>query len=118
MHKAIDEAALDAIRALEQPGTDSLLNRIIKLFLDESADLQDQIGAAVAQANADALRKSAHSLKSSSANVGALQVSEISRDLEVAGRNGDLSRTESLYDALRDALGQADAELRRILGSS
>ena len=111
----IDPTPLDAIRALEQPGTESLLDTIINMFLDQSVELAGQIRAAVDSGNAAEIREAAHSLKTSSANVGAMQVSALSYDLEVAGRDGVLDYASALSDRLDVALREANSALAAIV---
>ncbi len=110
----IDPTPLDAIRALEQPGTESLLETIINMFLDQSVELAGQIRSAVESGSPDGIREAAHSLKSSSANVGAMQVSALCYDLEVAGRDGSLDNVAALSDRLDVALREANSALGAI----
>jgi HPt (histidine-containing phosphotransfer) domain-containing protein len=113
----IDQAPLDAIRSLQQPGSENLLNTILRLYLDQSTELGAKIGRAVAASSAADLREAAHSLKSSSANVGAMQVSELARELELAGIDGNLADAAGLCDRLEAAIRKANAALATILAS-
>jgi HPt (histidine-containing phosphotransfer) domain-containing protein len=54
------------------------------------------IFTALAERNAEALVESAHSLKSSSANLGALALTELCKELETAGRQGRLADASEL----------------------
>ena len=49
---------------------------------------------------AAALALAAHSLKSSSANVGARRMAALSRSLEDLGKSGTIESAETLYDEL------------------
>ena len=48
--------------------------------------------AAVVADDADALVRPSHTLKSSSSTVGAMRLSSVARELEMAGRTGALER--------------------------
>lgn len=111
----IDPAPLDAIRSLEQAGQESLLDTIVSMFLEQSEALGMQIREAVATGDADGVREAAHSLKSSSANVGAMRVSALSFDLEEAGRNGTLDNAAALADRLHLAIKEANQALSEIV---
>jgi len=111
----IDQGPLDAIRALQQPGNESLLDTILELYLDQSVELAARIGRAVADSCANDLREAAHSLKSSSANVGAMLVYELARELEAVGRGGNTEGAAELCSRLELAVGDANTALGSIL---
>ena len=64
----------------------------------------------ITDADADALAEAAHSLKSSSANVGAKVLAELCRRLESMGRQDDLNGASSLLD-------QFSAEYQRVVAA-
>jgi CheY-like chemotaxis protein len=68
--------------------SDSLFEKVIRVYLRELPNCVERICVALAKNDADALRKSAHGLKSSSANVGAERLVEICTALELMGRRG------------------------------
>jgi HPt (histidine-containing phosphotransfer) domain-containing protein len=77
-------------------GVNSPLGRkLMRLFVGESAKLLAEIERAGAAGEAQALFRAAHSLKSSSASVGASVLSGIARELEALAREG---KTGALAD--------------------
>ena len=86
----IDRKVLDGIRSLQRPGAASFLDRIIGLYLGSAAGLLAQLRDAVAAGDASAARIAAHTLKSSSANVGAMRLASLCKDMEALGRSGSL----------------------------
>ena len=108
---AIDPSVLEQIRAIAPPDQD-LVGNIIKLFIDESERLKQCLVAAVNDGDCEAVREYAHSLKSCSANVGALRVATLSHELESAGRNAEKPRLVELLTDLVDDLEKATAELK------
>ncbi|MFO1372775.1 MAG: Hpt domain-containing protein [Candidatus Competibacteraceae bacterium] len=112
----MDERALAQIRALQRPGQPSVLGKIIGLYLDSAPALLQRVREAVAAGNGEALRQAAHSFKSSSANLGAMALAALCKELEQCGRERRLEGTAALlaqleihHDRVREALA---AELK------
>ncbi len=83
-NEAVNARALEAIRSLA-PG---LLEKVIGQYLDDAPRYIEQIRAAVSASDAEALRRAAHALKSSSANMGAEGFAALCQSLETLGRAG------------------------------
>ena len=111
MSSPIDVKALDAIRALQRPGKPDLLGRIVALFEAETPKAIAAMLEALETGDTDVLRDAAHTLKSSSAYVGASSLSARCRDLERAAREGNLPACVGLADGLEDDYADAIAEL-------
>ncbi|NJN69624.1 MAG: PAS domain S-box protein [Nitrospira sp.] len=78
----IDQSALAAIRALQRPGHPDILARIVSQYVETSREMVERIRRAVVSKDAAELRASAHRLKSSSAQLGALDLAADCRELE------------------------------------
>jgi HPt (histidine-containing phosphotransfer) domain-containing protein len=101
--RAIDSAVLDELG--ESVGGDrSFVVELIETFLTESAGHVDAVEAAVATDDPPAVVRPAHTLKSSSATLGAMRLMAAARALEMAGRSG------ALDDAARRTAGSLRAE--------
>ena len=108
----IDRNVLDGIRALEGDGNRGLLERIINLYLTDAPRLVDGILSAAEKGDTGALLRAAHTLKSSSANVGATGLSELCRKIEGMARTGEpivagdplLSKFEGEHRSVVEAL--------------
>ena len=98
LEPALDSKVLDGLSRLQQPGAPSILRRVIDLYLESSRQLQGRLREAVASADVTLLRESAHALKSSSANVGALSLAELCRHLEMMGREKNLSEVSAIHE--------------------
>ncbi|RKT99589.1 hybrid sensor histidine kinase/response regulator [Burkholderia sp. Nafp2/4-1b] len=107
----IDQKALDALRALQRPGRPDVLTRVIDQFTLDAPRLIRDLHAAVDAGDADALKLAAHTLKSSSANVGAHLLSARCREIERLARAGDVSTAEPLVAGTDAAFGHAQAAL-------
>ncbi len=107
----IDIKALDTIASLQSDTSDALLKKIITLYLDSSLNLMKSIREAAERNDADALNHAAHTLKSSSAYLGAMTLSSMSKELEIKGRDktldgvtAGLATLEHEYQRVRNAL--------------
>jgi HPt (histidine-containing phosphotransfer) domain-containing protein len=108
----LDEAVLGELSASVQ-GDRAFVVELINAYLADGPAQVDAIEAAVAADDAGALVRPAHTLKSSSATVGAQRLAAASRELEMAGRSGSLLATSSATVAsLRAEWEAAVAALR------
>lgn len=83
----INQSMLNAIRALQQPGAPSMVRKIITMYLETSPALLQELIKGIESGEFERVRKVAHTLKSSSANVGATDLAALCKDLEQAARN-------------------------------
>ena len=104
------------IKSLRQIAGDSL-SQIIADYLEDAAQLLQSIREAVAAEDAQALRQSAHCLRSSSANLGATRLSNCCKDLEMMGRSGtttdapeSMAQVEAEYEKVKVALQMANEQ--------
>ena len=93
--------ALDNIRALSGTDGDALLERVILAFTGETPRQLAAMRDAIAGADAEALRKVAHSLKSGSANVGADALAQLCKEMETLGRAGSTEGAQDLLQAMQ-----------------
>jgi two-component system sensor histidine kinase/response regulator len=97
---SLDRDALNKIYALERGGATGLVARLIELYLRESPPLIEALKQADQAGDLAALGAAAHTLKSSSANVGAMKLRALSAELERQ------ARARAVEDA---AAGQVEA---------
>jgi CheY-like chemotaxis protein len=84
----IDHDVIEELRSMLGGEVD----RLIEVFLDDSPRLINDLEAATLAPDYDALRDAAHSLKSSSANLGAMSLSAAAKRVELAARERSLER--------------------------
>jgi HPt (histidine-containing phosphotransfer) domain-containing protein len=108
----IDHAALMNIAALQRPGSPPLLQKVISIYFQNSGEILQKLHQALEQGNADETRKGAHSLKSSSGNLGAKQLAFLSKQLEDAGRSNRLEKAGPLLDQIETEHGRVIAALQ------
>ncbi|MGH7875570.1 MAG: Hpt domain-containing protein [Candidatus Binatia bacterium] len=89
IEKEIIDKAKDWI---DDYGEDFLVE-LIDVYLDDAPLRLAQLRQALDGGDAETVSREAHTLKSSSANVGAMTLSALAQQVELAGRNG---RTDSV----------------------
>ncbi|MEO6155959.1 MAG: ATP-binding protein, partial [Thermomonas sp.] len=90
----------------------SEVDKIIALYLEDSPRLIAQLERAAVGGDPIALRVAAHTLKSSSANVGATTLAEAARDLEEGARDGTLKKPEAMVARIVTEFAQVRSALQ------
>jgi len=111
------DVPLDRNRLTEIAGGDAdFAQELIHLFIEDTAQHIAALGEAIAQADAETVRKVGHTLKGSSSNIGAEPLRCAAFEVEMQGKAGDLVQaTTSLtliqreFDRLREALAESTA---------
>jgi CheY-like chemotaxis protein/HPt (histidine-containing phosphotransfer) domain-containing protein len=106
----LNPRALDAIRCLPGANGATLVNKVVHAYLDDTPIRLAQMQAAARAGDAEALRKAAHGMKSSSANVGAERLAVLCKELEAIGRRGTV-------DGAQHMLEDAAKELNRVVAA-
>lgn len=103
----LDRGVVAALRALDEGGGPGLFEELVDIFIADAAVHVRALQSALESGDAHLLERSAHTLKSSSASLGAMQLSELCRVLEQAGRAGKLDGAPDLVRAAADACQRA-----------
>jgi HPt (histidine-containing phosphotransfer) domain-containing protein len=83
----LDEAVLAELKATT--GNDpAFVRELVDSYLAEAPAQIEGIATAISGSDAAALVRPAHTLKSSSATVGAMRLATVARRLEISGRSG------------------------------
>jgi HPt (histidine-containing phosphotransfer) domain-containing protein len=106
----LDRAVLDELR--ESVGDDeAFIADLVSTYVDEGRGHFDAMHAAAAAGDAAAIVRPAHTLKSSSAALGAMRVAQIAREIEMAGREGNAAGLVELVAAARTAWDETMTEM-------
>ena len=107
----IDAAALNQIRALQRPNAPNIVHKIINSYLKDAPQLLEVARQAIAQDDSSTLYRTAHSLKSTSATLGARNLAALCKELEAIGRAQTTAKADMLlvaieqeYEQVQDAL--------------
>lgn len=112
----LDAQALDRLRELDPTGQNRLIERVFSAFEASLARLVPQLDAARADSDWQAVRQVAHTLKSSSASIGALALSRLCADVESRVRQSQLDGLPARLDALAAEVGRVQRALRVLQG--
>ncbi len=112
---AINPRAIDILQELDEPGSTALVTQLVSSFLDTADEQLARIASALTHGDAKAMSQTAHSLKSSAANLGADVLASCYRDLEKCGREGRLENAGALFEKTQYEQQRALQELRELL---
>ncbi|MDJ0839179.1 MAG: response regulator [Acidobacteriota bacterium] len=110
---AIDQKILDRIRALETDSNRGVVARLISIFLEDAPKLLKNVQRAFVERDIDDARRAVHTLKSSSANLGAMTLSEICKTMEQYCRDGELDKAAEKMVDLQYEFEAATEELKQ-----
>ncbi len=114
-NEGVEAAPIDPekVAELERATSPQLVQEIMESFLETAPDSIAEMDDAMAAADAEALMRAAHSLKSGSLYVGAATLSQLCRELEGVSKEGDLEASatklaalKTEFDRVMEAIGQ------------
>jgi HPt (histidine-containing phosphotransfer) domain-containing protein len=109
--QTLDIAVLASLREFQEAGEPDIVAEIGGLFLEHSPKKLSAICDAAERKDARGLQTAAHSLKSSSAYIGAMKLSALCKELEEMGRSGSTERAVEKARDLMDEFLRAKAAL-------
>ena len=114
LQPAIDRAVIEQFRELDPNGSMALAARILGIYADSSGSVFADIEQSMGNGDSALLRRAAHSLKSSSANVGARQLSALFKEFELLGKENRVDEARAQFDALRAEYARAHEGIRAL----
>ena len=107
----INLIALDNIKKLQRPGKPDLVEKVVGVYLRKSPSLLDEIIQGVSAQDFHRIKEAAHSLKSSSAYVGAEALSDRFRKIELSSDAQNIDEINALVTDLPEAYAQVASQL-------
>ena len=115
----LDEKALQHLRDLDPQGSSALLARVIQAFEKSLERLLPELAQARgAGLNLAVVRHVCHTLKSSTASLGALELSRRCAQIEAQARDGRAEGLDKLLDGMHDELARVRVALAALLTQS
>lgn len=108
----IDWSRLEQLRTLQKPGRPDVVRQLVHTYLSNSASLLDSLDDALARADAQVLVRAAHSLKSTTATIGAEPLAALAAELEHDFRAGRFDGAETRIGRFRVDHAQVTQALR------
>ncbi|MGY4829973.1 response regulator [Sphaerotilaceae bacterium SBD11-9] len=112
----LDAQALERLRELDPNGENRLMERVVNAFESSIGRLMPQLQDALKGNDLGGIRHVAHTLKSSSASIGAMKLSKMCSDVESRARQ---EQSEGMTDRIIQLQAEVEvvrAALKRILG--
>ncbi len=110
-HVAVDDKVLEQLLAIT--GNKAFIEQLVKMFLQDSDRLVQEMKTKLQQEKQDDFVRAAHSLKSSSAQVGAMNLSGYCKRLEQMGKQGQLQDTYGLVDLVEGEVQLVQQDLMK-----
>jgi HPt (histidine-containing phosphotransfer) domain-containing protein len=114
-HSLLDTDVIEEILALQRSDKPDLLEKVTTLYLEGAADLIDRMKRGAVESNFEAIRAAAHSLKSSSAHIGAHTISAHAKDLEALSKKNSKDGIEALLKSIDSDFSLVSSELRSLI---
>ncbi|MBL8497638.1 response regulator [Nitrosomonas sp. JL21] len=115
---ALNPCRLDLIRSIDQSKEHRLVHKILQTYAESADGYLRQLQHAILNNDADSLYRCAHTLQSSSANIGAESLSDLLKQLEAYGKAKNLVDARSLFVNLQHCYQQVMIEIHKILEQS
>jgi HPt (histidine-containing phosphotransfer) domain-containing protein len=79
---------MNVIQSLKELGEEDFFNEILDLYCNQFPELYRNIQESFSNSNYDSLSKYAHALKGASLNIGAKELADICKKVELNSKNG------------------------------
>jgi histidine phosphotransfer protein HptB len=107
--QVVDQTIFDNLKSMM--GED-FIGELIDVYFEDAPLLIAEMRHALANQDTEVFRRAAHSLKSNSANFGAMRLSAFARELEMMGKDGKLDGASPKIEQLEAEYGQVQLALR------
>jgi len=111
-HDDSNSPALDVAVLKLLPGGSAMLEKVLTMFLSSMAELMAQMKSGVEQQSSDQVRRASHTLKSSSAMVGAMALSELCKDIEAVSAKDGLVGVDCMVQEAGKLARRVEDEIR------
>jgi len=114
--RPLDPQALSKLRELDPGGSSQLLQRVVQAYMKSLEQLLPELGKACAgQIDLKVVKHVTHTLKSSSASLGAVHLAHICSEIEAMARLGQTSGMDRHLEAMHDELAHVRVALNALL---
>lgn len=111
----IDPAAIENLRALNPGDNDEFLREITGIFLEDTPQRIAELDTSLVAGDVAKFTRAAHSIKGSSANLGAMALRAVAEKLEHESRTKGLAAVSTLIAAVKTEFGRAQGELTQLI---
>lgn len=111
----IDPDAIENLRALNPGDNDEFLREITGIFLEDTPQRIVELDQSLVAGDVGKFTRAAHSIKGSSANLGATALRAVAEKLEHESRTVGLANLTSLITQLKAEFARAQSELTALV---
>lgn len=111
----IDLQSIENLRELNPGDNDEFLREIIGIYLEDTPLRLAELDQSLAAADTPTFTRAAHSIKGSSANVGAMAVRAVAETLEHQSAKQGLGEVAGLLASLKGEFERVKAELAKLV---
>jgi histidine phosphotransfer protein HptB len=111
----IDPQAIENLRALNPDDNDEFLREIAGIFLEDTPQRIAELDDSLAAGDVTKFMRAAHSIKGSSANLGAMALRAVAEKLEHESRTQGLAQVSEFLAQLKVEFARAQAELTTLI---
>jgi len=111
----IDPQAIENLRALNPGDHDEFLREIAGIFLDDTPQRIAELTQSLTAGDTAKFTRAAHSIKGSSANLGAMILRTVAERLEHQSPKEGLAGVAPLVGEVQAEFARAEVELRKII---
>lgn len=108
---ALNPVVIARLHALAEATEPSLIGQIFTSFLSDGAERLDKLQNALDGNDPELLRKTAHTLKGASANIGAHHIADIAQQLELLGQAGSMRGAAVLIEQIEGEFERVKSEI-------
>ena len=110
------QGPIDYERIEDATGGDrEFLEELVDIFLADAAQRIEELKDALQKGEAENFSRTAHKLKGSSANMGAVRLTDIASNMEGLGKSSALDDAQALMQPLQEELGRVRDTLQKML---
>jgi HPt (histidine-containing phosphotransfer) domain-containing protein len=111
----IDPQAIENLRALNPGDHDEFLREIAGIFLEDTPQRIAELTQSLTAGDNAKFTRAAHSIKGSSANLGAMTLRAVAEKLEHKSRTEGLGAVAPLVAEIKTEFARAEIELRKLI---
>ena len=111
----IDLETIETLKSLNPDDNGEFLREIIQIFLEDTPARIAELDLTTTTGDAPKFIRAAHSIKGSSANMGALALRDVAEKLEHYAKTNGVAGSGSLLADLKSAYAEAEVAIKQFL---
>jgi two-component system, sensor histidine kinase and response regulator len=115
---SVDYSVLKGLRELQEEGEPDILEELVELFLEDAPSQLKTLREATEKDDAQSVERTAHTLKGSCGNMGAVRMEALCSELEGICHSGNLVAAPARISRLEEEFGRVRAAFEQELSRS